>query len=265
MKNSCQETIEELAKNNDLLTFKPLQMKTIINLLLLLFVTNSVFSQEYAEFSADASIFEKNGQLPDTFKKHLWIINGQELRYGSKPIKVKVNPNKIDTILYRGNAGYKENQFDTILCHISKAKKYKFVYNPCCFGFNIIDMSNVSKPKKTSAEVIFQLTQPNYNQTYLGTLGETGILLKYPNTYVFPANWSCRSAMSSNIFRVSLRQIASCTYKCNEIICLQENDEIKYDYEFRTISKKIEVLFAPLDTEALLIFYNPKNGRIIVK
>ena len=71
--------------------------------------------------------------MRERISKELWYINGQEMRYDGKTIKIKVNPDKFDTIVY-----YRQNQkrYDTVLCNVATPNKYMLIYNECCGFFN---------------------------------------------------------------------------------------------------------------------------------
>jgi len=175
-------------------------MKPIISILFLCFLTNTLVAQEFAEFSTDttgfSSWFTTNRDKFPEITEQIWIIDGQKMSYGSESIKVKVNPNKLDTILYKG---YRRKEFDTIICNISEAKNYKFNYNECCGAFNIQDAST---KKFIQGKIIYKLKNID-NKTYLGRLGETGILVENKNIDTLIVN--CRSAMSPNIYNISFR------------------------------------------------------------
>ena len=240
-------------------------MKLTITILFLGILTNTLVAQDYAEFKTDTTRFKKwdekdDGKLPERITDQVWFINGQEMRYGSGAIKVKVNPNKLDTILYKG---YRRKELDTIICNISEAKNYKFYYNECCGAFNIQDEST---KKFIQGRIIYQLKNSD-NKTYLGTLGEAGIIVNSKNADTL--NVSCRGAMSPNVYNISFRQIELCkdSLNCNEGTCLQEKgkDEPNWDFGYKTVSKKLDILFMPLKSEPIFIVFDPKIDRIKIK
>ena len=221
-------------------------------------LTNILFAQDYAEFRTDTTRFKRwykvdDGKLPERITEQVWFINGQELRYGSGVIKVRANLNKLDTILYKG---YRKKEFDTIICNISEPKKYKFYYNECCGAFNIKDEST---NRFIQAQIIYKLKNPDY-KTYLGTLGEAGIIVNNTDTL----NVSCRSVMSPNVYNITFSQIQLCEDRlnCTERTCLQEKgkEEPNWDFGYKIISKKMDILFMPLTQEPIYIIYDPKNG-----
>lgn len=238
-------------------------MRLIISIIFFVIIADNLFAQDYAEFTTDTTRFERwyvkdDGKLPERITEQVWFINGQEMRYGSGKIKVKVNPNKLDTILYKG---YRRNKFDTIICNISETKKYKFYFNECCGAFNIHDEStNIF----IQGKILYQLKNLD-DKIYLGTLGEAGILVKYKNNDTLNVN--CRSAMSPNVYKISFKQIELCkdSLNCNEGICLQEKEKLNWEFGFQTISKKIDFLFMPLKSDPLLIIYDPKTDTIKIE
>lgn len=239
---------------------KTFNIKRIITIILLGFLTNTLAAQDYAEFRTDTARFKKNnGLLPKMIAQQVWFINGQEMRYGSGVVKIKVNPNKLDTILYKG---YRSKGMDTIICNISEAKKFKFFYNECCGAFNVQDEST---KKFIQGKIKFKLKSSDH-KTYLGTLGEAGIIV---NSNTDTLNVNCRSAMSPNVYTISLRQIEPCknNLNCNESTCLQEKgkDKPNWDFRYKTISKKLNILFMPLKSEPILVTYDPKTDSIKIQ
>lgn len=241
------------------------KMKPIIIIILLGVFTNNLLAQDYAEFKTDTTRFKSwyskgDGELPEKISEQLWFINGQEMRYGSGTIKVKVNPNKLDTILYQG---YKRTELDTIICNISEPKKYKFYYNECCGVFNIQDEST---NKFIQGKIRYQLKNSD-DKIYLGTLGEAGILVTNKN--IDTLNVSCRSAMSPNVYNISFRQIELCQdgLNCNEETCLQEKGtgEPNWDFGYKTVSKKMDIRFMPLKSEPVIIIYDAKTNKIKIE
>lgn len=238
-------------------------MKCLTILFFLLVFSSNLSAQGFAEFNTDTTRFEmrrtKEGKLEKIIPKQVWYINGQKMWFGSGRVKVKVNPNKMDTILYQG---YRHHKMDTILCNISEPKKYTFYYNACCGAFNIKDESNKSF---TKGKVLFQLKNKD-NKSYLGTLGEAGILVTQFSTDTLYEH--CRSAMSPNVYPISFQEIAPCrdSIHCQEGTCLQvKNDEVNWEYGYRTISKKAGFLYMPLNQDPLLISYDPKTNKIVIR
>ncbi len=236
-------------------------MKQIFIILVLSILTNNLVAQGYAEFRTDTTRLKSyDGNLPESISQQIWFINGQEMRYGSKMVKIKPNPNKLDTILYKG---YRKKEFDTIICNISEVKNYKFYYNECCGAFNIQDESTKIF---IQGKIIYQLKSLD-NKTYLGTLGEAGIIVNGKNTDTL--NVSCRSAMSPNIYNISFKHIEICKdgLNCSEGTCLQEkeNDDPNWRFGYKTISKKLDILYMPLKPEPAIISYDPKTDKIKIE
>ncbi len=237
-------------------------MRLLVGILVLT-IPFSILSQEYAEFSTDTTRFRtyytKDGkQLPDHISQQVWYINGQKMHYGSGSVQVKVNPNKLDTILFQG---YRRNSFDTIICNVSEPNKYRFFYNPCCGRFNI---QNESSKKFIPGNVLFNLKHKSTN-TYLGTLGETGRLIGHQNKDTLHVD--CRSAMSPNVYKITFKQIDICENDsdCEEGTCLQNEGETNWDFGFNTVSKKLDIIFMPLKSEPIEIVYDQKKDKIEIR
>ena len=246
-------------------TLPYIKMRLLISILTIILTSNNLLSQEYAEFSTDTTRFrtwyaKDDGQLPERISEQEWFVNGQKMFYGSGKIRVEVNPNKLDTILFHG---YRRNSLDTIICNITEPKKYKFFYNPCCGRINIQDEASKIF---ISGKVLFRLKNPD-SKTYLGTLGETGKIVTYKDNDTLGVD--CRSAMSPNVYRITFKQIDVCkdSTDCNEGTCLQEYniDEPNWDFGFNTISKKLDFIYMPLKSEPVEIIYDPKTDQIVIK
>lgn len=232
-------------------------------LLLILTILPAILWGQTAIFYADTTDLRMyTGRNDDHFKRVMemeWRINGQILRFGSKPIKIKPDPNKIDTLFYKQN---KNAKWDTIICNIKEPLKYKFIYNTCCDGFNIAGTDN----KFFQGKINFRLTGQT-NKTFLGTLGEVGMLITTKTTDTLLPG--CRSAMSPNIYWVNFKEIRECgdLSVCKEDICLSEEgkEELNYEFKYSTISQKIKILFMPLSNDPLQIIYNTKTDKITIK
>jgi hypothetical protein len=215
----------------------------------------------FAEFSTDKTRLRRfyrnnDGQLPKHIKEQFWFINGQKMSYSSGPIKVKVGPDKLDTILFKG---YRQKEFDTIICNISEAKKFKFYYNECCGGLNIKDELT---QKFIRGRISIKLKHPS-NKVYLGLLGQSGSLITVNSSIL---SEGCRSAMSPNVYNVVLKQIGPCVDSTNcEEVCIMGKTEMNYGYEYKTLITKLHFLFMPLDNEPLVITYDPKSDLIVIK
>ena len=82
-------------------------MRLTISIIFTLIIANNLVAQDYAEFNTDTSIFirwyeKENGKLPQIITEQVWYINSKKMRYGSGKIKIKVNSNKLDTIIIQG-------------------------------------------------------------------------------------------------------------------------------------------------------------------
>lgn len=241
-------------------------MKNILLILFLTFVAQLSYTQQFAEFSTDTTRFNQwlskdNGKLPERISEQEWFINGQRMSYGSGVIKVLVDGNKLDTLLYKG---YRRNQFDTIICNISEPKKYTFFYNDCCGAFNIQeDSSN----RFIQGEIVYKLKTKKHSSKYLGTLGEIGILINSKSDDTLTVG--CRSAMSPNIYNISLQKIKiyKDSTKNTEMICLQEknSDLPLWDFTYKRIDQKLNFLFMPLKSEPLIIIYDENTDTLEIK
>ena len=229
---------------------------------LLLFITfvPASIAQEYAEFSADTTRLghhkDKNGVLLERIKEQEWFINGQRMYYGCQPIRVAVNPDKLDTVLYRAS---RKADLDTIICNIAEPEKYRIYHNDCCKPFYI---KYKSTNRYTSAKIVFSLSEESGSKTYLGTLGEAGLVVHGQKEQELIPN--CRSAMNNNIYTVSFREIEFCEeLNCDNSICLQEEGEEDPDYySFRSISTKLDFKYMPLNSNPIFVTYDPKTDSI---
>lgn len=225
----------------------------------MVFVHSSI-AQEFAEFSTDTTRLrnhkDKNGELLERITEQEWFINGQRMYYGCQPIKIEVNPDKLDTVLYRAHGKAK---LDTIICNIAEPEKYRIYQNDCCKPFYIkYDSTN----RYTTGNIIYSLSEADDSKTYLGTLGEAGVVVRTNNKHALTPN--CRSAMNNNIYTISFQQIEFCPdLNCDGSICLQEkgNDDPDY-YSYRSISTKFEFRYMPLNSEPLFVTYDPKTDSI---
>ncbi len=221
-------------------------------------LTSLVSFGQTATFLADTTRFF-NETRKDIYNKIMeaeWRINGQTLHYGSKPIKIKTD-NILDTILFKQ---YSNSNIDTIICNITKAGNFKFYYNECCGGFNIANESE----KFIIGSIIFRIQGKDNKKKYLGTLGETGILVNSSSKDTLKTG--CRSAMSPNVYKLTLSQIEICkdTINCKEGTCLFEKGkkELNYEFSYKTVSKKIDCLFLPLSNQPIKVTYMPQKDRI---
>jgi hypothetical protein len=216
-----------------------------------------------ATFSADTTRFfkEKNSRtdIYDKIMEAEWKINGETLHYGSKPISVKTD-NIIDTIFFRQ---FKNSKWDTVICNINKPMHYIFHYNTCCGGFNISDDTD----KFIIGSVNFIIKNTDNKIQFLGTLGEAGIIVT--SKLIDTLEPGCRSAMSPNVYQLTFREIEICkdTVDCNEGTCLYEkgNEELNYEFGYKTTSLKLDCLFLPLSNEPIRVTYDTKIGKVEIE
>ncbi len=231
-----------------------------IIIFILTFFPTVLFGQT-ATFSADTTRFfkETRKDIYDKIMEAEWRINGQTLHYGSSPITIKTD-NILDTILYRQR---NNSKVDTIVCNITKAGNFKFYYNECCGGFNIADETG----KFIIGSIIFSIQGQDNKKKYLGTLGETGILVN--STSKDTLKTGCRSAMSPNVYQLTFSQIKICknTINCNEGTCLLEKGmkELNYKFGYKTISKMMDCLFLPLSNQPIKVTYDPRTDRVRIE
>lgn len=223
--------------------------------LLLLFLSSNIIAQT-ASFSVDTIRF-KSGSILEAE----WRINQQALSYGSKALNIAID-NKIDTILYKA---HKDATWDTIICNINQAQHYTFHYNPCCRGFNIHNAAN----KRLSASVKFMLKGTNSKIKYLASLGETSMLLRPMQLDTLNSKSECRSAMSSDVYQLTLSEIAICKDEngCEEATCLYEQGKegLNYNFAYKPISFKMNCLFLPLSDKPVKVVYDQRTGRVKVE
>ncbi len=227
------------------------------NFIFILTIIPTVLFGQTTTFSTDTTRFsrETRKDIYDKIMEAEWRINGQTLHYGSMPITINTD-NILDTILYKKS---NNSIVDTIICNINKEGDLKFYYNKCCGGFNIADETG----NFIIGSVIFSFKGQDDNKTYLGTLGETGILVK--STTKDTLKTGCRSALSPNVYQLAFSQIEICndTINCKEGTCLFEKgkEELNYEFGYKTISRKIDCLFLPLSNEPIKVIYDPKTDK----
>jgi hypothetical protein len=232
-------------------------------LIIILTILPTILWGQTATFHADTTdLWQGAGQRRDVHERIMemeWRIRGQVLRFGSKPIVVKTDPNKIDTLFYKQNSNAK---WDTIVCNVNEPLTYKFVYNECCGGFNVAGPDS----KFIVGKVNFRIIGKQANKRFLGTLGETGVLADVNTTSTLSPG--CRSAMSPNIYLVSFKEIRICSDSliCKEDICLFEigKNELNYEFKFETISSKINFLFLPLSSVPIQVTYDTKSDTVTI-
>jgi len=226
---------------------------------LLIALPSIVFGQS-AVFMADTTdLWARVGQRKDLLnevKEMEWRIQGKVLSFGSKPVKISPEPNSIDTVFYRHHRGAK---WDTLICSIRKPMKYRFVYNECCDGFNVIADKKGIDPK-----VRFRIKGSSPTKKILGTLGEAGMLVTQNKRDTLSSH--CRSAMAPGVYSVALKEIVACSEaeKCKGYVCLVSKGKVS-DFEFKTVATKFEMHFLPLDSDPIEVLYDLRADKVYVK
>ncbi len=201
---------------------------------------------------------ESRRDVYDQIMEAEWRIHGKTLHYGSSPIEVTTDE-KMDTIFYRQKI---KANWDTIICQISKPGNFTFVYNECCGGFNVKDESD----HFVEAKVNFKIKGQDKRRNYIGTLGEAGLLIE--RDYLVTLMPGCRSAMSPNIYQLTLSEVdfPVDTSLENSSTCLFRigYQDLYYDFAYRTIGYKFDFLYMPLSNDPILIIYDLKSGSIDV-
>jgi hypothetical protein len=222
-----------------------------------IFFVHNTFGQNAVFYADKISLMnESRKDIYDQIMEAEWRINGKTLHYGSDPIEVTPDE-KMDTIFYRQK---NKAKWDTIICQISKPGKFTFVYNECCGGFNVKDESG----HFIEAKVNFRIIGQKKRRLYMGTLGEAGLLVR--SDCMITLLPGCRSAMSPNIYQLTLSEVdfptddslrngSTCLYKVGY-------PELDYDFAFRIIDVKFNFLFMPLINEPIQIIYDLTNGAL---
>ncbi|MGV3596910.1 MAG: hypothetical protein ACO1PI_03525 [Bacteroidota bacterium] len=239
-------------------------MKRILPLLFVLFCSNEVFAQQ-ATFTAGwwKEEGEPDRHTLEDLKTMLWRINGKVLLYGDT---VKITPDEkvFDTVLFKRNS---KSDWDTIICNIAKAHLYRFVYNACCGGFDIYNVTLNEKPKGSA---LFKLYGKGSGD-YLGFWGETGILAN-KNPDELPVTSLCRSAMSPNIYWVQLQEIevckdsTGCANPESDLECYLIEGKETYEFYYREKKAITRFLYMPLDDEKpLTVIYNVNKHTVLLR
>jgi hypothetical protein len=209
-------------------------------------------AQQMAVFYADP-IYSPHG-----FSE--WLINGQKLTWGSKPINVALNQNALDTIFFR-EEGLK---WDTIICKIQSADSIFFRYNDCCGGFNVI---NRTLKKTIDVNITFDIASFS-DKHYLGICTGASVLAKF--NLKDTLKHSCPlSAMSPNVEQIELSEIKPVNKATKGAIstdCFYTHDKrIDGMFHYKTIKTITSFAYIPLQDEVLKVSYNPKTGKTTVK
>lgn len=233
------------------------------DIIFILTIFPSIIFGQAATFSADTTRFyeEKRSSkdICDKIMEAEWRINGQTLYYGSQPVTIKTD-NVLDTIMFRQR---KNSQWDTIICNINRTGNFRFYYNMCCGAFDIADETG----NFIVGSVIFRLHGKDNEKIYLGTLGETGLLVKPTSRDTLQAG--CRSVMSPNMYQLTFSEIEICkdTLNCNQVTCLyvKGQQELNYEFRYRIITLKLNCLFLPLSNEPIRVTYDLHTDKVRVE
>lgn len=240
-------------------------MKKILLLVIALCFLQQHTNAQFATFTADSTelrklIGDNNERLFNKILEMEWIINDDTLKFGSSEIYLITNENKLDTIYFKVNA---KSAYDTLICNIAQPIKYRFIYNTCCGGFDVIeDKTN----NRIGGKVLMKISKSPVNEIYLGTFGEAGMIIG--DAFKDTLSVTCTSAMSSNIYAVKLIQIESCkaSETCETLMCFQATfGKDKFDYDYKTVSQKLNFLYLPLSNKPLPITYNLLSNTISIE
>ncbi|HTL82653.1 MAG TPA: hypothetical protein VL651_13160 [Bacteroidia bacterium] len=235
-------------------------MRSTFIILFSIFTCSAFAQKQYATFTADSSELRKQtGSNTDDFDEVMqmeWKMNGKVLRFGSS-MKIKVN-NQPDTIFFKQS---ENSKWDTIICLVKEPEKYYFVYNECCGGFDVFD----DKDRLITASVIFHFEEKQDSGIYIGTLGETGIVL---NTSVSDTLWpACHSALAPNIYGIGIYKIELChdtAEDCDQYTCVNIPG-MKVGDGFRRDKTYSQFLFLPLSSDPLEVNFDQLSGKLRLK
>jgi hypothetical protein len=218
---------------------------------------------QYATFYADTTRlpmkFGVQGEFYDSLFGQEWLIDGQSLRFGSAPIQIKTG-SEPKIVQYRAST---DLPWISMLCIVNQAQSYRFLYNECCNAFHIADSQGlIIRPK-----LVFEFNRKRHRQTWLGYLGQTGILAKGK---VSDTLWPlCYSPMLPNVFEVGLRLIQPCmdSAQCEDEICLiSGNDSVyNYGYGYRVLQPVVSFMYLPLSREPLRVRYDFRKGNVLIR
>jgi len=220
-----------------------------------------ISNNQKAEFTANLNELKKlfhNKEVPKEVLEMEWLINRKKLTFSNEKIEIIPNPQTVDTILFKKNH---KSDYDTILCNISKAEKYNFVYNTCCQYFNVKQVSKEKRNRK-NAVVTFSISKSNENKDYIGIMGEAGIIIRKEKVE-YSLFHTCSSAMTSNVYHLTLNEVSECkgndNENCRDLMCVFENNDIqipKANTSFKITKKVFDFLYLDLNKNTLRIKYN---------
>jgi hypothetical protein len=241
--------------------------KKILTIIMLFYYTLLIFSCQsennqikevkgMASFYADPRILEENNPKPTKEQlETVWLINGQKLTWGSKPIYILPDSSNLDTIYFKED---NNSNWDTIICNIKVAKAYTLSPNECCGGF----MTGQAKIR-----VEFNIEKPS-KKNFLGEYGGSAILAKYKKKAILDTH--CLGLMVSNITHIQLSDIEirkDSSNNADRPICFYENydKEASGDFYYKTNKKLVNFLFMPLNDETVIINYNIETDKKTIK
>ena len=224
-----------------------------LKLLLVLVCLPGLLKAQFAVFTTDTRFHSEQDQLNSE-----WVIAGQHLTYGSPPIKVKTD-DLLDTIYFRTNS---KRNWDTIICQISQAETYKFVYNDCCGGFYIADSnSHFFNPR-----MIFTVKNARKKDMFMGKLGDDGVLIDVGKTNSDTLSITCHSILLPNVFNLSFQkiQISNDTTLALENACVKNKVDINYEYTYITKKLYTQFLYMPLSNDCINITIDTKKKHFSI-
>ena len=224
-----------------------------LKLLLVLVCLPGLLKAQFAVFTTDTRFHSEQDQLNSE-----WLISGQHLTYGSPPIKVKTD-DILDTIYFRTDS---KRNWDTIICQISQAETYKFVYNDCCGGFYIADSnSHFFNPR-----MIFTVKNASKKDMFMGKLGDDGVLIDAGKTNSDTLSITCHSVLLPNVFNLSFQkiQISSDTTLALENACVKNKVDINYEYTYITENLFTQFLYMPLSNDRINITIDTKKKHFSI-
>ncbi|HAP58995.1 MAG TPA: hypothetical protein DCR93_05650 [Cytophagales bacterium] len=208
---------------------------------------------QYAEFSADSSKlhlwFQDRPDLLEEVLEMRWILNGQPLSFGSPAVRIPVD-DKLDTLLYLNYAGA---TWDTILCHISEPRQYRFKYNTCCNAFDVYSLQPERRIKKPS--VIFRTENQVPPKTWVGTVGLSRTWISGHQTDTISAvYWS---PMQPNIYPISIQRLEECDshQECTDLAYIPLDKE-EAGMAFQEAEVLWRGLFMPLHEDTIKINFD---------
>ncbi|MDA9773377.1 hypothetical protein N9B82_00355 [Saprospiraceae bacterium] len=221
-------------------------------LVILLFITINVEAQVSTIMSDKTTIRPRATAFVQKITNSVsWKIQGQAFKYGYDPINVEGSINNIDTIYYTSQYSAR---IDTIICNINKSENFQFRYNSCCSFFNL----SLSDSIYVKQNLKLELMNVELSKKYLVKYGEMGRIV-IPDTEILLTSYG-RSAMSSQVFELSIYEIDSCMElnDCKEIAAFIDLDgKYNYDgYKYKEVKMLTSLFYLPLNRETDVLVYN---------